>query len=140
MLALPHKRIRRASLLLGAIPVIFIAVVLWSDSFTPFHDKALSVRQALSEGVLQGFLALKVVLFAAAVGIWYRWPWSRWVAILWFPLLAAHNITVETWHTGTVAGESWVHAVLISSLWVASLAPVMFGTHARTYFNAGADG
>jgi hypothetical protein len=133
-------RIRRTSLLLGAISVLVLAVIFWSDGFTAFHGRALSVQEALSEGVLQGVLVLKVLLLASALGIWYRWRWSRWLAVLWFPLLAAHNTIVEAWHTGSVAGESWAQAILISTLWVASLASVLFGSEARDYFYPGADG
>ncbi len=140
-IASTEKRVRRVCILLAALPVLFVGGIFWSDRFVAFdQSRTLSVHQALSEGLLQGFLGLNVVLFAAAVGLWRRQRWARWVATVWFPLLCVHNLGIELFITGSIQGQSWLHSILISTLWVASVGSVTFGPAASSYFRPGVDG
>ena len=85
------------------------------------QEHPISVREAWSAGLVQGFFLLNLLLAISAVGVWRLQSWARWVALAWFPLLATHNIAIELWHTQSVQAESWFQATVLSALWVGSL-------------------
>ncbi|MBI2397482.1 MAG: hypothetical protein HYV17_06755 [Xanthomonadales bacterium] len=128
--------IRRVAALLGALGLLIPIGVIWSDRFMAMGSaQTISVREAWSAGLIQGFFILNLVLALAAVGVWLLRSWARWLALAWFPLLAANNIATELWHTHSVQPDSWFQATVLSVLWVGSLYRFLAGQQAAVIFH-----
>lgn len=128
--------IRRVAAVLGALSVLTTVVVLWSDRFMALgSEQAISVGEAWSAGLIQGFFFLNLALVIAAIGVWRLQSWARWIALAWFPMLAIHNLAIELWHTQSVLAESWAHATVISALWVGSLYRFLGSQQAAAIFH-----
>ena len=127
--------IRRIAVALGALALLAIIAVLWLDRFMAADGaRVMSVREAWGAGLIQGYFLLNLLLLVAAVGMWCLKSWARWVVYLWFPLLSVHNIATEFWRSGSVQLESWLHAVVISALWLGALYPFLASQRAADIF------
>ena len=127
--------IRRVAVALGALALLAIIAVLWLDRFMAVDGaRVMSVREAWAAGLIQGYFLLNLLLLVAAVGMWCLKSWARRVVYLWFPLLSVHNIATEFWRSGSVQLESWLHAVVISALWLGALYPFLASQRAADLF------
>ncbi|MCX7564580.1 hypothetical protein OS176_13745 [Xanthomonadaceae bacterium XH05] len=139
MAAVSLKSIRHTGCMLGAISILFLGGVLWSDRYVSLDPNVtMSVNEAWDAGLIQGFFLLHLLLVVCALGICWLHSWARWVAFLWFPLLAANNIVTEFWHTRSVQSDSWLQATLISAIWLWGLYPYLASREASAVFNSGA--
>lgn len=132
------KTIRRTACILGALSVLILSGVLWSDRYTGFDpNRTMSVREAWDAGLIQGFIVLHLLLGVSALGVWQLHSWARWLAYFWFPLLATNNLATEFWHTGSVQTESWLQAAVLSAIWLGALYPRLASHQASEVFRGG---
>lgn len=135
MAPLSIASVRRIAWFLGVLPVLAISVCIWSDRFIAADPaRVMTIGEAWSAGMIQGFFLLNFLLIVAAFGVWHLRSWARWVAFLWFPALAANNIITEILHTNSVQAESWFNAVAISAIWICGLYPSLASRQATAIF------
>jgi hypothetical protein len=116
--AIAHS-ISKTALVLGAMPIVVILALVLTGRFSAGDtEEVLSLNEAWSRGLLQGFLFINIALLPIAVGVWRLQNWARWAALLWFPVLATNNIVTDLWQWSTVHFDTLLNGGLISAIWL----------------------
>lgn len=134
----PKASLRKTALALGVIPVVLLLTLFITDRFTVW-DEPLSLSDAWSRGLVQGFILLNIALVPIAIGVLRARPWARWAALLWFPALVVNNVLIDLWHLHSVRGDTIFIGLSIAAFWVWAAYRQLFNREVSSMFANNAD-
>jgi hypothetical protein len=134
----PKASLRKTAFALGVIPVVLLLILSITGRFTVW-DEPLSLSEAWSRGLIQGFVVLNIALIPIAVGVFRARSWARWAAVLWFPALVVNSALIDLWHLHSVRGDTIFLGFSIAAFWVWAAYRQLFNPRVSPVFSGNVD-